>query len=168
MFQRAPGVSDLFTKCEQNLFIALLHKFSNLISRDETSGKIVGQNISKQFLPSRPGLITATCAKFQPEDAATKRLTSELLPKTPTLIFCQVNNILMSKSLGQLFNFLKSYSTCFCASPATAPPRSFGRLAFFTIIQTPLDCLSLKFLFVFYSHWPNIFHSLLSNSVHLR
>ena len=83
-------------------------------------------------------------------------------------LFYQVNNILMSKSLGQLFNFLKTYSTCFCASPATAPPRSFGRLAFFTIILTPLDCLSSKFLFVFYSHWPNIFHSLLSNSVHLR
>ena len=28
-----------------------------------------------------------------------------------------------------------TYSTCFCASPAKAPPRSFGRLAFFTILS---------------------------------
>ena len=41
------------------------------------AAKTVGQNISTQFLPTRPALITATDAKFRPEDAATKVSTSE-------------------------------------------------------------------------------------------
>ena len=45
------------------------------------TAKNVGQNISTQFLPTRSGLITATDAKFRPEDTATKGSNQ----KIPTL-----------------------------------------------------------------------------------
>ena len=41
------------------------------------AAKNVGQNISTQFLPTGPALITATDAKFRPEDTATKGSTSK-------------------------------------------------------------------------------------------